>query len=500
MRAAGILLPVYALPSEGGIGTLGGAARRFVDFLHDGGQRVWQVLPLGPTGFGDSPYQCFSAFAGNPYFIDLDALAEEGLLEPPGWGDWSADRVDYGALYETRPGLLRQARKRFYARVPADFEDFCARSRHWLEDYALYTALKKARGGAPWSQWPEEWKFRDAAALALASRELREDVACEKMVQYLFFRQWTALRAYARSRGVALMGDMPLYVAYDSADVWAHPRWFQMDETLTPRAVAGVPPDPYAENGQVWGNPLFDWDAMAADGYLFWRRRVRAAKGLFDYTRIDHFRGFDSYCAIPYGEETAHRGVWKKGPGMALFDALREESRDAGLIAEDLGILTPSVHTLLRQTGIPGMKVLQFAFADPAADSAYLPHHHVEDCVVYTGTHDNDTILGWYRSAGEEERGFAREYLRLHDGEWENWGVMKAAWGSVARLAIVPMQDVLSLGSEARTNTPGTLGGNWSWRLRAEDLTPGLAAALKGQMALYGRWEAKEEPHHETAV
>ena len=491
MREAGILLPVTALPGPYGVGSLGANARRFLDFLAAAGQRWWQVLPIGPTGYGDSPYQCFSAFAGNPYLIDLNTLIEDGLLtaEECGAEPWGTDggQVDYGALYAGRSAVLKRAQERFYRRIPDDFPAFCEENAGWLEDYALFSALKEAHGGAPWYEWPQELKLRQADALANAEERCADGVAYHRMVQYLFDRQWMALRAYAGEKGVKLMGDLPFYVALDSADVWAHPQWFQLDESLTSTAVAGVPPDAYAADGQVWGNPLFDWDAMAKDGYSFWRARLQAAERLFDKTRIDHFRGFESYCAIPYGDETAHRGVWRKGPGEDFFRAMGAVASKEKLVAEDLGILTPAVYELLEKTGIPGMRVLQFAFVDPSADSLYLPHHHIKHCVAYTGTHDNDTILGWYRAAPEAERTFAREYLRLHDGEWENWGVMKAAWGSVAELAIVPMQDVLSLGSEARMNTPGTFGGNWTWRLAEGALTEELAAALKGQMALYGR-------------
>ena len=489
MREAGILLPVFSLPSSGGIGAMGAGARRFIDFLAAGGQRWWQVLPLGPTGYGNSPYQSFSAFAGNPYLIDLDTLAEEGLLPhealpaPPG----QCRQVDYDALEHGWQAPFRAMQRAFYRNLPGDFGDFCARNAAWLEDYVLFAALKEKYPGLTWNQWPEGVRRREAGALEQVREALRPAVDFHKMVQYLFFRQWSALKEYAGSRGVKLLGDLPFYVAYDSADVWAHPEWFQLEESLLPSAVAGVPPDPYAADGQVWGTPLFDWEAMAADGYAFWKARVAMAEQLFDAVRVDHFRGFDSYFAVPYGDETAQRGTWKQGPGMAFFSALGEEHIKR-LVAEDLGILTPSAHALLQQTGIPGMKVLQFAFEGGRSGSPYLPHNHIPNCVVYTGTHDNDTTLGWFRAAGEAEKAFAREYLRLHDGEWENWSLMKTAWSSVAQLAIVPMQDVLSLGSEARMNTPGTVGPeNWSWRATWEDFSDGLADALRHQMEVYGR-------------
>ena len=490
MREAGILLPVFSLPSSGGVGTMGKGAVRFVDFLASAGQKWWQVLPLGPTGYGNSPYQSFSAFAGNPYLIDLPALAEEGWLPmeaalpaPPENGR----RVDYEGLKDRWMRPFQAMQDAFYRNLPGDFETFCAENAFWIEDYALFAALKGAYPGIPWNEWPEAVRLREPHAMAWAIEDLREGVAFHKMVQYLFFHQWEKLLRYASGRGVKLLGDLPFYVAYDSADVWSHPGWFQLDEALLPAAVAGVPPDPYAENGQVWGTPLFHWARMAKDGYAFWRARLEMGERLFHAIRVDHFRGFDSYFAVPYGDETAQRGTWKAGPGMAFFDALGE-THIRRLVAEDLGILTPSAHALLQQTGIPGMKVLQFAFEGGRSGSPYLPHNHIPNCVVYTGTHDNDTTLGWFRAAGEAEKAFAREYLRLHDGEWENWSLMKTAWSSVAQLAIVPMQDVLSLGSEARMNTPGTVGPeNWSWRATWEDFSDGLADALRHQMEVYGR-------------
>ena len=495
MRASGILLPIFSLPSPHGIGTFGDAAYRFVDFLKRAGQRYWQVLPLGPTGYGDSPYQSFSSFAGNPYFVDLDRLVQKGLLtaDEVAAADFGNDAsvVDYEKLYQHRFPLLRKAFDRF---VPnAKYRSFCEQNAWWLDDYALFMALKTAANGAEWTLWKKELCHREPTALETAFDEHRETVEFYRFLQYEFAVQWTALKAYANAADIEIIGDIPIYVAYDSADVWADPSQFQLDKHLRPSAVAGVPPDAFCEDGQLWGNPLYRWSAMKKDGFAWWKRRLRYALSLYDIVRIDHFRGFESYFAVPYGEETAKNGKWIKGPGMALF---RELSAAFGgklpIIAEDLGFLTPAVRRLLSDVGYPGMKVLQFAF-DSREESDYLPHRYGTHCVVYTGTHDNDTVLGWTNTADSKDVAYARRYLRVDDAEGFNWAMMRAALASVADTAILMMQDIIGLGSEGRINTPSTLGGNWQWRIREGCINDWLAGIVRENTALYGRLPEEEK-------
>ena len=492
MRRSGILLSLTSLPSAWGIATMGRAARELVDFLAASGQTVWQLLPLGPTGYGDSPYQVFSTFAGNPYLIDLDDLEAEGLLrreeyEGLPWGD-DPLRVDYAALYEGHRSVLGAAVARLREGRAAELAAFCARESAWLEDYALFMAIKDSRGGAPWTAWPEPLKRREAPALDEARRELSERIELWKGVQCLFFRQWDRLRAYAARAGVRVMGDIPIYVAPDSADVWAHPEQFQLDDKLLPTEVAGCPPDSFAEGGQLWGNPLYDWGRMARDGYAWWVERVSYQLRLYDILRIDHFRGFDSYYAIPFGDKDARGGRWREGPGIALFERLREACGTERLVAEDLGYLTDSVARLREDAGLPGMRVLEFAFDSlDGTGSPYLPHSYPRDCVAYVGTHDNDTALGWLEHALPADASAARDYLGLNDDEGEGWGMMRGVWASVADLAVVQMQDVLELGSEARMNVPSTVGENWRWRMPAGYVTPELEERLKRLMELYGR-------------
>lgn len=489
-RSAGVLLHLSSLPSPYGIGGLGEEARAFVDFLAKSGQTYWQMLPIGPTGFGNSPYQSFSAFAGNPYFIDLNELVRDGLLtreecEQPDWGcDETA--VDYEKLYRNRFALLRVACGRFSENLPADFTEFCEINRDWLPDYALFMTAKDHHFGADWSIWEEDLKVRRPETLAAKQEEWGEDIRFYEMMQYLFFRQWKALRSYASERGIALIGDIPIYVAADSADVWSNPGQFALDETLTPVEVAGCPPDAFCSDGQLWGNPLFRWDVMREDGYAWWIRRIAHMQQFFDVIRIDHFRGFDSYFAIPYGAETARDGVWREGPGMSLFTAIRQKLGDVEIIAEDLGFLTDSVHQLLSDSGYPGMKVLQFAF-DERKDNLYQPHNYIRNCVVYTGTHDNDTVNGWMEHAPQGTVDFASEYLRLNSEEGYHWGMIRAAFSSVANLSVVPMQDLLGLGSEARMNAPSTTEGNWQWRMKKGADSDSLAEKLKDLTRLYGR-------------
>lgn len=490
MRTSGVLMPISSLPSEYGIGTMGKEAKRFVDFLVKGGQRYWQILPICPTSYGDSPYQSFSSFAGNPYFIDLELLCEEGLLRKEEcdaitWCE-REDSVDYPTLYENRYGLLKKAYQRFCGNIPEDFLDFCEKQALWLEDYALFMALKDANAGASWLTWDDDLKMRDAKAIEKAKIAYAEDIRFYRMLQYLFFKQWKELKDYANAHNIFIIGDVPIYVALDSADVWSNPKQFYLDKKLEPVAVAGCPPDAFSEDGQLWGNPLFRWDVMKKDGYTWWVNRIRGMARLYDIVRIDHFRGFDSYYAIPYGNDTAREGKWMKGPGMDLFRTLEKKLGKVDIIVEDLGFLTPSVHKLLKDTGFPGMKVIQFAF-DSREGSDYLPHNYPKHCVVYTGTHDNDTSVGWMETAPGASVKFAKDYLNLTKKEGYHWGMMRAAWSSVADMAIVPMQDLLGLGSEARMNTPSTLGDNWKWRATPEQINDKLAKKLWKYMQMYGR-------------
>lgn len=487
MRSGGILLPIFSLPGPYGIGTMGAEARRFVDFLQSAGQRYWQILPICPTSYGDSPYSSFSTFAGNPYFIDLDQLHMDGLLEKAEYEhlDWGEGEVHYDSLYASRFPVLRLAFQRFVQDPPTDFADFC-RDNPWVEDYALFMTLKDANGGKSWQEWPKEQCRRETKTLEQVRLAHNEDIAFWKCVQYLFYRQWFELKRYANDRGVSIIGDLPIYVALDSADVWANPGQFQLDRSLRPIEVAGCPPDGFSEDGQLWGNPLYDWDKMRREDYRWWMDRVEHQCGIYDVLRIDHFRGFEAYYAIPYGAETARNGRWRTGPGMNFFRAVEKRVGKQPIIAEDLGFLTDGVRELLRDSGFPGMKVLEFAF-DSRENSDYLPHNYDKHCVVYTGTHDNDTVMGWMASAGREDVEFAKDYLRLTPEEGYHWGMMRGAWSSVANLAVVQMQDVLGLGSEGRVNTPSTVGRNWRWRMQKGAATRELAQKLRRQMEIYRR-------------
>ena len=495
MRCSGILMPISSLPSPCGIGTLGAAAREFADFLAAGGQTYWQILPICPTSYGDSPYQSFSSYAGNPYFIDLDDLAAEGLLKPEEYRDldWGADpkNVDYGLMYQTRYPVLKKAVERLLASPPDGYQAFCGGSE-WLDGYALFMALKDKHGGASWFTWPEDIRLRRPAALSAAKEELAGQVEFWKAVQFLFFRQWRALKAYANGKGVRIIGDLPIYVSGDSADVWANPDQFQLDENGLPTEVAGCPPDGFSADGQLWGNPLFDWERMKEDGYQWWLRRIAFQFTIYDTLRIDHFRGFDAYYAIPYGDKTARNGRWRPGPGLDFFKAVNKKLGRQDIIAEDLGFQTDSVRRLLRDTGYPGMKILEFAFDSRDNGSDYLPHRYPTHCVVYTGTHDNDTILGWMGSAPKKDVSFAKAYLRLNAREGYNWGMMRAAWASPADLAVMQAQDLLGLGSEARINIPSTLGINWKWRALPGAFTPALAQRLYRETRVYQRLPKKK--------
>ncbi|MDL2219984.1 4-alpha-glucanotransferase [Ruminococcaceae bacterium OttesenSCG-928-O06] len=489
-RGAGVLLPVSSLPSPFGIGSLGGAARAFVDFLAEAHQAYWQVLPTGPTGFADSPYQSFSAFAGNPWFVDLDTLCHQGLLHKEEYRTlpWGTDEtlVDYGALARHREGVLRRAFARF-ADKPA-LAAFCEEQAHWLDDYALYMAIKAKQGGAPWGAWPEALRLRAPGALRECRESLAGDIEYHRFVQYQFFCQWGQLKAYAAGKGVRIIGDVPIYVAMDSADAWANPGLFQLKADGTPTAVAGVPPDAFSAEGQMWGNPLYRWDAMAQDGYAWWMQRLAAALAQCDAVRIDHFRALESYYAIPAGAATARQGQWQPGPGMGFIEAVHRHFPGAAIIAEDLGLLTEEVHALQKASGWPGMKVLQFAFDGPRGRSPYLPHNHTRDSVVYTGTHDNDTVNGWFATAPQAVAAYAMEYLGSPHSADINQAFLHAALASVGHTAIVPMADWLRLGSEGRINTPATISGrNWRWRMPPGALTPALQQEMARLTTLYGR-------------
>ncbi len=494
-RSCGILLHLSSLPSPYGIGTMGRAAYSFVDFLAAAGQSLWQLLPLGPTSCGDSPYQSFSSFAGNPYFIDLDILVEDGLLpqrELDGI-DWGAEPelVDYGKIYENRFRVLKIAADRGIERDKAELEKFVSDNRSWLFDYALFMALKRHFGMKAWFDWPDEdIRLHKPEAVGIYAELLNEDVRFFEYIQLLFFKQWDALHKYANEHGVKIVGDMPIYVAMDSADVWASPEFFLLDEKNVPVEVAGVPPDYFSRDGQLWGNPLYDYDAMRRDGYGWWIRRVDGASKLCDILRIDHFRGFESFWAVPSDAETAKVGRWVKGPGMDLVGRLTSWFSDLGFIAEDLGLLTPEVQELLEKSHLPGMKVLEFAF-DPTEPSNYLPHKYTQNCVCYVGTHDNAPVMAWRDEADKAEVEFAERYLAINDTEGFNWGMIRGGMSSVASMFIAQMQDYLGLGADARMNTPGTQFGNWRWRLKSDALTPELAEKIADMAKIYGRYTAE---------
>ena len=483
-RESGILLHATSLPDPG-VGGLGDEALRFIDWLRAAGQLLWQVLPLVPVGEGGSPYNGLSAMAGNPLLLSPARLVEEGLLEddevpcPPGLPEAG---VDFAEVARWKERLLRRAYGAYRAGwAPALRRDFAAhRERHaaWLDDYALFRALREQHGGASWTEWDPALRRRDPAALARAAGELDEEVERHAFGQFLFDRQWLAVRAHAGAAGIRIVGDVPIFVAHDSADVWAHPELFQLDREGRPTTVSGVPPDYFSATGQRWGNPLYRWDAMEADGYRWWTERFRRTLEMVDVVRIDHFRGFESYWSIPASEETALNGRWEPGPGVRLFAAVERELGPLPLIAEDLGIITPEVDTLREELGLPGMRVLQFAFAGSDPQNPHLPANYPRLAVAYTGTHDNDTAAGWYGAATDEERAGVEGLAASFPGEEMHWRMIELVLRSEAAVAVIPLQDVLGLGSEARMNTPGTVDGNWAWRFRPGDLTPELAARL----------------------
>ncbi|HUE99412.1 MAG TPA: 4-alpha-glucanotransferase [Anaerolineales bacterium] len=504
-RSGGILLHPSSLPGPYGIGDLGPQAYRFVDWLASTGCRLWQVLPLGPTGYGDSPYQCFSAFAGNPYLIGFDALIEDGLLTQDDFADmpdFNASRVDYGQLIPWKLDLLQKAFSRFSSVMSGtsqqasaveglvnEFEQFRARNASWLDDYALFMSLKEANGGGAWSGWDASLRKRKRSAMKKALADHTEDILRHSFYQFLFFRQWNELRAYANEREILIIGDIPIFIAYDSADAWANPDLFFLDENGLPTVVAGVPPDYFSATGQLWGNPLYRWPVHKKTNYAWWLDRFRSVLQFVDVVRLDHFRGFAGYYEIPYGAATAEKGQWITGPGRDFFTTVSRglsgpENGTLPIIAEDLGVITPDVVELRDGFSLPGMKILQFGFTGP--DNAFLPHNYVTNCVAYTGTHDNDTALGWFDSAPEDERIFALRYLNSEGSDFA-WDLMRSVWSSVAVYAITPMQDVLSLGTEARMNYPSRLGGNWEWRMLEEEISTDLAERLRGFKELYLR-------------
>ncbi len=494
-RRAGILLPVFSLPSKYGIGCFSRSAYDFVDWLREAGQSCWQILPLCPTSYGDSPYQSFSTFAGNPYFISLEALIEEGVLteEECAAADFGEDpgRIDYERLYHARYPLLRRAYERSGVAGDPDYQAFVAENRWWLEDYALFMAVKDRFQGAPWTEWAEDIRLRWGNALDYYRRELYFDIEFQQYLQFQFFRQWHALKDYANRRGIQIIGDIPIYVAMDSADAWAHPELFQLGEGGVPSAVAGCPPDGFSATGQLWGNPLYCWDYHRETGYAWWLSRLAHCFRLYDVTRIDHFRGFDEYYSVPYGSETAIGGHWEQGPGLDLFRRVEEALGWHEVIAEDLGYVTDSVRELVRDSGFPGMKVLEFAFdaRDTGSANDYLPHNYPENCVAYTGTHDNETLTGWLRSITPKERQAVRDYLcdsRTPQKELYR-PLIALAMRSAARTCVIPMQDYMGLDNRSRMNRPSTVGINWLWRLRQEDLSPELREEIRRCTARYGR-------------
>ena len=492
MRKSGVLLPVASLPGKYGIGTFSKHAYDFLDKLKEAGQSYWQILPLGPTGYGDSPYQSFSTYAGNPYFIDLETLIEEGLLTEKECDqcDFGKNKryIDYEKLYFSRFKILKLAYERSNISRKRAFKDFIADNAYWLDDYALYMAVKNSFGGRSFIEWDEDIRMREPAALSKYRKQFAKEIEFYQFQQFMFDKQWNALKKYANKLGIKIIGDIPIYVAFDSADTWANPKLFQFDKDNMPIAVAGCPPDAFSATGQLWGNPLYDWGYHKETGYEWWIKRIQHSLRLYDVVRVDHFRGFDEYYSIPYGDPTAENGKWKKGPGHDIFKTFAKVLGKVDIIAEDLGYLTPSVIKLVKDTGYPGMKVLQFAF-DSREESDYLPHNYGSNCVVYTGTHDNDTVRGWYRVLSKADKKLSIDYLNNADTKEEeiSWDFIRLALSSVAKLCIIPVQDYLCLGSEARINTPSTLGDNWKWRMSERDISKKLVAKVFKMTKLYGR-------------
>lgn len=491
-RASGVLMHISSLPGNTGIGTLGKYAYQFVDYLKKYGQTYWQMLPICPTSYGDSPYQSFSTFAGNPYFIDFEKLEADGLLsrsdwENVNWGD-NKNYVDYGLLYVERHKVFAKIQENFNKNIPADFEKYCAENSFWLDDYALFMAIKDAHNGASFSTWESDIKVRQPGAVVNWSERCAKRIQYYKILQYLFYKQWYELKKYANDNGIKIVGDIPIYVAADSSDVWTNPKQFALKGDLTPIEVAGCPPDAFSADGQLWGNPVYDWEYHKQTGYAWWKKRISECLKIYDVIRIDHFRGFDEYYCIPFGSPNAKNGQWRKGPGAALFNEIRKEFGDINIIAEDLGFLTPTVIQMLKDVGFPGMKVLQFAF-DSREESDYIPHRYGHNSVVYTGTHDNDTILGWCKSAGADDVAFAKKYLRANSDDELRQEMMISALSCVANTCILCMQDLIGLDGSARMNIPSTVGNNWKWRASEDQITDKQFEFLGYYTRLYGRAE-----------
>lgn len=488
-RSNGVLMHISSLPGNTGIGTLGKPAYDFVDFLKKSSQTYWQILPICPTSYGDSPYQSFSTFAGNPYFIDFELLVGQGFLQKKDYENisWGSDetQVDYGLLYEQRHKLFSIIQKNFEKNTPADFESFCKENAFWLDNYSLFMAIKDAHNGVSFLEWEKEIINREEQSLKKWTEKCSDRINYYKILQYLFFAQWNNLKKYANDNGIKIIGDIPIYVAADSADVWSNPEQFMLDENHVPIEVAGCPPDGFSADGQLWGNPVYNWDYMKKDNYSWWKKRLEMSLKNFDVLRIDHFRGFDSYYCIPFGDTTAKNGVWKKGPGTALFEEIKKCYGELPIIAEDLGFLTDSVRQMLKDVGYPGMKVLQFAF-DSRENSDYLPHSYSKNSVVYTGTHDNDTVIGWTSSAPAEDYSNAKKYLRTNDKNFPT-EMMLAAIESVSNTCILCMQDLIGLDGSARMNTPSTVGNNWKWRATQNQITENISEFLSYYTKLYNR-------------
>lgn len=502
-RSSGVLLHPTSLPGPHGIGEFGPEAYRFVDFLHSAGQKLWQVLPLNPTGYADSPFQCFSASAGNPLLISLERLADQGLLNRNDLRSiptFPVETVDYDAVIRFKMPLLQRAAQNFFndssAQDRGRLDEFSQVNGSWLDDFALFMAIKEAHNLAAWTQWPSDIASREPEAMQRWSERLAPFIAAQKFFQYEFFRQWQELRAYGRERNIRIIGDVPIYVAHDSADVWSNRQFFLLDERGMPLSVAGVPPDYFSATGQLWGNPIYNWPLLKQTGYEWWVGRMRSALRLYDIVRIDHFRGFEAYWEV-FGNETAANGRWVKGPGGELFAVLRKALGDLPIIAENLGVITPEVEAIRHEFGFPGMAILQFAFGNDPQAPMFKPHNYVPDLVAYTGTHDNDTVVGWWASSGKgdstrtpedvaKEHAYARAYLGFKD-QPINWVLIRGIMSSVANTAMAPMQDILGLGSRARMNLPGTSSGNWKWRMRAGAATTELATQLKEMVSLYDR-------------
>ncbi len=489
VRASGLLLGIASLPGKYGIGKMGNDARKFVDFLKASGQRYWQILPLSPTSYGDSPYQSYSCNAGNPYFIDFETLERDGLLDKSDYENVeytdNPSYINYGMLYNTVYKTLRKAYKRF--KPDSGLKAFVEKNSDWINDYALFMALKGENEGKPWYEWDKPLMMAEASALSNAKKRLGDEIGFYVFLQYEFYKQWFALKKYANESGVEIIGDMPIYCAYDSVEVWLHPELFQLDENKKPACVAGCPPDAYAAEGQLWGNPLYDWKGMQANGYNWWVKRIAFETDIYDILRIDHFRGFAAYYSIPYKDKTAANGRWRKGPGMELFNSANYWLGRKRIVAEDLGFVTEDVKELLKASGYPGMKVLQFAF-DPNASSAYLPcNYDTRNCIVYTSTHDSDTAKGWADGLSGKEFDFCLRYAGIKDREQIPDALLRLAWASVANIAIAQPQDLLGYGNEARINVPATLGLNWRWRLSDSDLSPALSKKLRTLTETYNR-------------